>query len=98
MLVLDLRPGRLEPLLVLVLLGHVEDLRDEVERLAVRSAHHSHREIAPDDVPVRVQIALAHAVAVDLSGHSPVEHHQVAVEVLGMGDLLEAHAGTVARR
>ena len=95
-LVLDLRGGRLEPLLVLLLLGHVEDLRDEVQRVAVGPAHQRHREVTPDHVSVRVQVALAQPVGVDLPGQRPVEEREVGVEVVDVGELLEAPLGEVS--
>jgi len=61
-----------------------------VERATVRSADQRDRQVAPDDLPVRVKVALAEPVGVDLAGQCLVEQLEVGIEVLVVGELLEA--------
>ena len=86
---LELGDRALEMGAALVILADVEDLGDEVPGLAGVVAHERHREVAPHHAPVRAQVALEDAVAVDLPGQRPLELRQVGVEVVGVRDLLE---------
>jgi len=80
-------PG--EPLLGLLPIGDVLDLRDQVARRPVAVVDGRDVERDPYGMTLRVDVALLGPVAVSLALDQLAQSFQVRLDVVGMGDLAE---------
>ena len=78
-----------QPLVDLLLLADVLDLRDEVERRACLVAHQRNAQERPDVVAVGVPVALLDRIRLALAGEQRAHVVEVDVEILRMRERLE---------
>ena len=76
--------------------GDVLDLCDEMRRRARRVTNEPDRQLDPDHVPVAVQVALVHLIAVALAAHQRRDMRKIGVQIVGVRDVLKG-AGGAAR-
>jgi len=72
-----------------VTIGHVLNLRNEIEGATVHIPDQRHIQLNPDDLAELVNVAFLHMVGRNLTGEQLLDIGQISVQIIRMGDGLE---------